>query len=686
LAKLDVPLSTQIRSYDEKFTEGNRLVSEKKNVIEEQQREIQAHQEALQALNRFGALPSEDALQHARQHRDHGWEMVLAEWKGKGTNDVLVEGIPLEKAFPQTILQADDIADRLRKDASAVAEAQEKQRQIKACEERIQNARTELEVTEKAIAAHRGEWEALWARHGVSSGTPAHMQEWREGWLNLYNAVAKQNDATQLLSEKEKKVIQARKKLAEALGESAEKSFNVLFNAAKQKVQQGEQAHGVRKEIQQNLNKQRFELAGKRKQTECLKEKASQAEADWKLHATELGLEEATSAEPALSLLQERRDLVNIFDQWTDSEKEANRLRDALAKYTGQVQAQALKFKIPASETPTQVGHLWRLFSAHYDVWKERERLKTERSQLETELNNALLQMQQAGQRVENLLQEARLQTADQLRPLISRLERQTRINSDLRRLRATLTSLARSEQTDAFVARVRQEAPETFPQRQEQLRLELEDCERMLDDIESEIRNLSDQRDSMEKAGDQSAGLKQQAENQAASLRDHAARYIRLQLAIDVLRKQVERFRQRNQGPLLEKSGAAFRLMTQGAFTTLAADFNEKDTPILVGCRANGSRVPIEGMSEGTRDQLFLALRFASLDLHLQTHEPMPLILDDLLITFDNRRTKAVLPELAKLAGRTQVFLFTHHEHLIDLCHEALGERGFALHRLGAD
>jgi uncharacterized protein YhaN len=90
-----------------------------------------------------------------------------------------------------------------------------------------------------------------------------------------------------------------------------------------------------------------------------------------------------------------------------------------------------------------------------------------------------------------------------------------------------------------------------------------------------------------------------------------------------------------------------------------------------------------VEGMSEGTRDQLYLALRLAALERHLEEHEPMPLILDDLLITFDNDRTKAILPQLADLSKRTQIFLFTHHEHLVDLCREALGEDAFQLHNL---
>jgi hypothetical protein len=53
----------------------------------------------------------------------------------------------------------------------------------------------------------------------------------------------------------------------------------------------------------------------------------------------------------------------------------------------------------------------------------------------------------------------------------------------------------------------------------------------------------------------------------------------------------------------------------------------------------------------------LRLALRLAALDRYLEAHEPMPLILDDLLITFDDDRATAILPQLADLARRTRIF-----------------------------
>jgi uncharacterized protein YhaN len=193
----------------------------------------------------------------------------------------------------------------------------------------------------------------------------------------------------------------------------------------------------------------------------------------------------------------------------------------------------------------------------------------------------------------------------------------------------------------------------------------------------------LGNEKKTLEKAGDAAADFRQQAESCAATLKQDAARFLRLRVATHLLENQIERFRKENQGPLLQKSSEVFQAITRGAFSGLGAEFNVDDVPVLVGVRPDQTKVPVEGLSDGSRDQLYLALRLAALDQYLEAHEPMPLILDDLLITFDNERTRAILSQLASLAKRTQIFLFTHHEHLVELCRDTIGEGQFKLHRL---
>lgn len=48
-----------------------------------------------------------------------------------------------------------------------------------------------------------------------------------------------------------------------------------------------------------------------------------------------------------------------------------------------------------------------------------------------------------------------------------------------------------------------------------------------------------------------------------------------------------------------------------------------------------------------------------------MDSAEPMPFIVDDILVHFDDERSKATLGLLAELAKKTQVIMFTHQSAL---------------------
>ena len=135
-----------------------------------------------------------------------------------------------------------------------------------------------------------------------------------------------------------------------------------------------------------------------------------------------------------------------------------------------------------------------------------------------------------------------------------------------------------------------------------------------------------------------------------------------------------------------MEKASRWFSEITGGAFTGIATTYDEGDQPVIAGQRPDDSpqkTVPTNGMSEGTRDQLYLALRLAGLELHLADHEPMPLILDDLLVHFDDERSLRALSALRDFGQHSQVLLFTHHTHLVQLVEKQWGKNGFHFHHL---
>ena len=133
------------------------------------------------------------------------------------------------------------------------------------------------------------------------------------------------------------------------------------------------------------------------------------------------------------------------------------------------------------------------------------------------------------------------------------------------------------------------------------------------------------------------------------------------------------ERYRERSQGPLLQRASQLFAALTLGAHEGLVVD---GEVAALWARRADGRRVPLDGLSDGTRDQLYLALRLAALELYMDSAEPMPFIADDLFVNYDDDRALAGLRQLTEVSRRTQVIFLTHHAHMVELARDNLAER----------
>jgi uncharacterized protein YhaN len=159
------------------------------------------------------------------------------------------------------------------------------------------------------------------------------------------------------------------------------------------------------------------------------------------------------------------------------------------------------------------------------------------------------------------------------------------------------------------------------------------------------------------------------------------------VRLAASVLKREIERYRERHRAPLLQYAAELFERLTLGGFTGLDVEYGENDEPVLVCVRADHTHVSVPGLSTGTRDQLYLALRLASIR-HLATQrEPLPLILDDILVHFDDERARAALVTLADFAATTpvQVLFFTHHQRLCELAEAVQAASRVRIHRMPA-
>jgi len=190
------------------------------------------------------------------------------------------------------------------------------------------------------------------------------------------------------------------------------------------------------------------------------------------------------------------------------------------------------------------------------------------------------------------------------------------------------------------------------------------------------QFRRADDRPDAAFAAADQSQAR--------AEMGVQAEAYVRKRAEAALLRWTVERYRAEKQAPLLKRASAIFSELTLGRYRSLGVDA-EDGRPRLSGVQADSATVvPVDGMSEGTIDQLFLALRIAAVEESVAGGIRLPFLADDLFINYDDDRSAAGFRVLARLAEQTQVLFFTHHEHLAELARKVLTPARVSTCRLG--
>ncbi|MGE3821475.1 MAG: ATP-binding protein, partial [Isosphaeraceae bacterium] len=270
----------------------------------------------------------------------------------------------------------------------------------------------------------------------------------------------------------------------------------------------------------------------------------------------------------------------------------------------------------------------------------------------------------------------------DRLEEAATNDRRRAELEAQRERDDEAIRKLAAGMPLEAFAAEVAGVDPDSLGPRIARLTQRIGELQRDAEEVNQAIGRETSELARM-KGGSDAAEICQNAENLRAKVKADVEQYTRLRLAMAVLRAGVERYRKKAQGPVLARASATFARLTLGSFHELTIEYDDRDEPVLRATRPGGEPLGVDAMSLGTADQLYLALRLATLDAFLDRHEPLPLIADDVLIQFDDARAAATLEVLAEFAERTQVLLFTHHEHLIELARARLAPGAFFTHAL---
>ena len=631
-------------------------------------------------------------LVRARKHRDHGWSLIRR---------LHVDGAPvaddesgvfagtegnLPDAYEEAVRTADRLADRRFDKAEAVAQLAVMLRGIAEQEELVKSLGQEEETLGEERRGLDAAWRNMWSEAPFEPLAPDEMLEWLSIRKDARSAAERRAKAERQVAALRRQEADSRAGVLDALTalgagvpSLASQPLAVVLETADEVLAEHEKVADSRRRSTHAHRQAAADEESKRKALDKAEATWSEWQGRWADALAALGLD--PTADPESISAQ-----VDAIDEMRRSVDEVNRLcHERIGKIEGYVAA----FGRDVTQLAAIVApDLARFEPEEAALQMERRLIEAKRVRdlqgekdntiagLEREIDECEAARRHAREDVYRLQEAAGVTTAEELKVAIDESDRLRALKAEQAQVLGTLREAGDGFPVDALQEECKEADPDQVTAREASLAQELEDLhERRLETRE----HRTAARQAFEAVGgagnDKAARAAADQQEALAEMQDIAEQYVRVRSAALLLQWAIDRYRLAKQAPLLKSASQLFSTLTGGSFENLRVDFDDRDRPHLIGQRPDGAKVAVPGMSTGTADQLYLALRIASVADYLDRAPPLPFIADDLFITFDDERAAAGFQVLGQLAEKTQVLFFTHHQHLVDIASETLGE-----------
>lgn len=665
-----VPEASQVDALRVQQHDDGRALQARQEALQKKIQDIRHQEQALLQLVRHHQPVSREDVAQARQQRDDDWQAIKA--------DPAI--LPARAgAFEARMHEADALADARLERAKHEADRQSCANQLEKLKlERI-GIESDIQVIETRMARRLADWQAQAAACGLPDLPLNAAPTWLKRHQDALELLARRQNAEHQLQALHQRVEALRQALTERLALPATTSLDDALRQAREQLETAQRIAGQRSTLEtqiQDAQRRLVPLQTALTQAESQWQEWQQA---WQAALAEAGHEDTLPVEQLETRLARMQDIQTLLAQMDSLRADdIEPLQSALDSWMRHARtlADQLMPDAPADMSPQDIALTLagRLKTARQDE-AEHDRLQQQQARDRQALEAARQQQIQ----VDALLQPLQIATGiddmAQLGPAITRSEERLQIEHEIRRIETALREAGDGQPLESL----RTEAASIEP---DQLQVELNRLGTEAGQVVEDISRLGARHGQLKAAfdalngSDAAARAAARQQEAAAGMAEAAERYLRLKTAARLLQWSMERFRQTRQGPMLARASEIFQALTLGSFSRLLVDADSHDSPRLVSIRTDGNKpVEVPGLSEGTRDQLYLALRLAALDQQASQGSRMPLIADDLFINFDDRRTEAGLQVLGDVSRRMQVILLTHHDHLVPLARQVLGD-----------
>lgn len=696
LTTTPLPLEETLRQFAAVY---DRLDKENLQLIElitQRTSEANAIRSQLKDLASRGQIFSEADLAGARQSRQHYWEgihEILLRKKQDLNRPDPSEAAPLASQFEKAMLKADTIADQLRHNAEQTATAASLRSQLELTEQTLAELRERHRRVQIDHSELSTKWQAVWQNLPLVPRSPNEML----AWLAEVTVIRLRSDQIgtkqrnlKMLTEKRahssQGILVELTRLGLPVGTAVPDQLFQVIESAEKHLEHHRKTRTEYEQVTIRLEQLRQEKSLIEKTLEALDEQMTGWQTEWIKICAGLSSETMLAPAEAIDRMETLREIMHQLDEGRSLQRRIDGIQRDADSFTKDAEIIITQCGLERSGSETLqelTGRLRKLSDENRQAAELIKHLKNEQARLKVDIQELTSASANISEQMATMQHAVGCDKPEDLGEHIRQASQLSALVEKESDAQATCARRREGIAEDEFLGQLNQISIDQLPAQIEALQQQINHhIDPRLKELLIEIGQQNMTLQSMN-GGAEAATTAEELAQTVNRIQRHTTSYLKLKLAASLLNKQIDQYRKAHQHPLLHAASSLFNQLTLGSFSTLSTDIDENDMHVLSAHKADGQHLYVDTMSSGTRDQLFLALRLASMQLRCQQHEPFPFIVDDILINFDDSRAKSCLNILGNISKSQQIILFTHHQKIVDMALQIAPESPVKVHHL---
>jgi uncharacterized protein YhaN len=388
----------------------------------------------------------------------------------------------------------------------------------------------------------------------------------------------------------------------------------------------------------------------------------------WCEQLRRLGMPETLKVKEAFELLQLVADAKRLWIEWRDDNRELEiddrRVQDFRSRVEGM-----------ARRNGSREAKLdWYQLLSHWEIQlRQIEDSRALVTRLVQELDDKRKRLNQIAESMSPIrAQRSAMLTkagATDRADLVAKLKAFQRYNELVKLHAAAKDELALAARQEPDLAVVEDDLLRFVPEKNEEetihLRVELVQIDEQLQKlfeklgrIKQEILDLENDR--------RASSLKFERAQLADELNQSVQRWLALKASGQTVEKMRSRVERTCQPEILKHASEYLERLTLGKYHNIWTPLGQRH---LVVDDEKSESLKVEHLSKGTREQVFLSIRLAVMKDFADRGVELPMVLDDIMVNFDQLRTEAAVRTLLEFAEQgQQILMFSCHLHLAHL------------------